>query len=129
MLRRKHSGTITVSVSQRTLCWASAVVGNVVMAPSELCFSFGMPLAGASPARPALSPRVAGGRPVTSRASVRMTVTESPKKESLYDWFMVRFMHNFQEDGEDYGYEPYFKEIMAAREAAKKAEYEKADEE
>jgi hypothetical protein len=79
---------------------------------------------GASPVRAALSPRTAV-RPMTSRASLRMGGAENDKKESLLDWFLSKFMHNFQGEGEVYGYEPFFKEIREAREQAQKEEYER----
>ena len=49
-----------------------------------------------------------------------MGADENEKKESLMEWFLSKFMHNFQGEGEDYGYEPCFKEIREALESAQK---------
>jgi hypothetical protein len=56
---------------------------------------------------------------------LRMGADENEKKESLMEWFLSKLMHNFQGEGQDYGYEPFFIEIREARELAQKEEYER----
>lgn len=86
------------------------------MAPSGLCaFAAGAPLArapAAAPARCATRMAADGGKPA--------------KKESLLDWVLSKTMPH-QEEGDVFGYEPFFKQSMEAREEAKKEEYKKRD--
>ena len=62
---------------------------------------------------------------VTGRGNARMMAADSSgDKQTLGQWFLDRFMHNF---GSDYGYETYFKPAEKAREDEVKRVREQVD--
>lgn len=66
---------------------------------------------------------------VCARTTMSMTAgSEEPsKKESLGEWLYKKIMHNFA--NESYGYEPFHKEAMTAREEEAKRVYDEAGKE
>jgi hypothetical protein len=77
---------------------------------------------------PLLAPRVAAvatSRCAAARMSAGGDSDGAPKKkQSLVDWVLSKTMPH-QDEGDEFGYEPFFQKSMQAREDAKKAEYEK----
>lgn len=57
-----------------------------------------------------------------------MSADGGKEKQSLKDWLYSKFMHNALWEGDqEAGYEPFFKEAMAAREEEKKKAYAEAE--
>lgn len=91
------------------------------MAPNSAVCAFAAPTA-------LVAPRVASV--TTPRcASTRMSAGEDSegtpkKKQSLLDWVLSKTMPH-QDEGDEFGYEPFFQKSMEARDEAKKEEYKK----
>lgn len=80
---------------------------------------------GAGSPRLAISKRTSSVTTAASRGNARMMAADSSgEKQSIGQWFLDRFMHNF---GNDYGYETYFKPAEEAREAEMKRVRDETD--
>ncbi len=76
--------------------------------------------------RLAISKKAARVISPSRRNALMMAADSSGEKQSLGQWFLDRFMHNF---GNDYGYETYFKPAEKAREAEMKRVRDEVDNE